>query len=52
VSELTTNAVVHADPAPAVNASLHSGHLLVEVHDQGLTPPHTRDQLNAQDVWG
>jgi hypothetical protein len=46
-----TNAVVHADPALAI-ASCQSGNLRIEVHDKGPTPPHIRDQLNAEGGWG
>jgi anti-sigma regulatory factor (Ser/Thr protein kinase) len=42
VSELVTNAVVHAGAAPVVVATYDDGHLFVEVHDNDATAPIMR----------
>jgi anti-sigma regulatory factor (Ser/Thr protein kinase) len=39
VSELVTNAVVHARSDPVVVAAFDGGRLRIEVHDQDPTPP-------------
>jgi anti-sigma regulatory factor (Ser/Thr protein kinase) len=52
VSELTTNAVVHAGSAVTIVASFDDGRLRIEVHDRDRTPPHVRDQADADGGWG
>ena len=42
ISELVTNAVIHAQSAPAVVASYDDGRLRLEVHDQNPAPPEVR----------
>ena len=51
VSELTTNAVMHADSAPTLIASFDAGRLRIEVHDQDRQPPHART-LDGSGGWG
>jgi anti-sigma regulatory factor (Ser/Thr protein kinase) len=52
VSELTTNAVLHAGSAAKIVASFDDGRLRVEVHDQERTPPRIRHQADANGGWG
>jgi len=52
VSELVTNAVVHARAAPVVMATYDDGHLFVEVHDTDATPPTPRTPGVGGDVGG
>ena len=44
VSELTTNALIHAGSAATIVASFDYGRLRVEVHDEDREPPQLRDQ--------
>ena len=52
VSELTTNAVVHATSAPTIEASFDDGRLRIEVHDQDRSPPRIRRPVTADGGWG
>jgi anti-sigma regulatory factor (Ser/Thr protein kinase) len=52
VSELLTNAVVHARSEATIVASFDDGRLRVEVHDGDLTPPRLSDQPDASGGWG
>jgi anti-sigma regulatory factor (Ser/Thr protein kinase) len=52
VSELTTNAVVHANAAPTVIASFDDGRLRIEVHDHDPTPPQLSARPDAEGGWG
>ena len=52
VSELTTNAVVHAGTAATIAASFDDGRLRIEVHDECQMPPRIRDQPDASGGWG
>lgn len=52
VSELTTNAVVHAKSARTVIASFDDSRLRIEVHDHDPAPPRLRDRPDADGVWG
>jgi len=49
ISELVTNAVVHADSAPDVAAIHRDGRLVVEVHDSDPTPPVMRSDGGGPD---
>jgi anti-sigma regulatory factor (Ser/Thr protein kinase) len=51
MSELTTNAVVHAASAAMIVASFDDGRLRLEVHDRTRTPPCVRDP-GAGGGWG
>ncbi len=51
VSELATNAVMHADSAPIITASINDGRLRIEVHDDDRQPPRTRT-LDGYGGWG
>ena len=42
VSELVTNAVVHAGSAPLIMADFDDGRLRLEVHDDSAEPPRMR----------
>ncbi len=42
VSELVTNAIVHADSAPQLTIAVDEGRVRVEVSDAAVTPPVTR----------
>ncbi len=42
VSELVTNAVVHARSAPLMKAAFDEGRLRLEVHDDSADPPTAR----------
>jgi anti-sigma regulatory factor (Ser/Thr protein kinase) len=50
VSELVTNAVVHARSAPLITAVFDDGRLRLEVHDDSAEPPTMRPPL--QDGFG
>jgi anti-sigma regulatory factor (Ser/Thr protein kinase) len=52
VSELTTNALMHAGSAATVVASFDHGRLRVEVHDEDPMPPQLRAQPDASGGWG
>lgn len=52
ISELVTNAVVHARAAPVVMATYDDGHLFVEVHDTDATPPTPRSPGVGDGVGG
>ena len=52
VSELTTNALIHADSAATIVASYDDGRLRVEVHDEDPTPPQLRAQPDGSGGWG
>jgi anti-sigma regulatory factor (Ser/Thr protein kinase) len=52
VSELTTNAVLHAGSAVTVMASFDEGRLRIEVHDHDPAPPHIRHRPDADGGWG
>ena len=52
VSELTTNALVHAGSAVTIVASFDYGRLRVEVHDEDPVPPQLRDQPDGNGGWG
>ena len=43
VSELVTNAIVHAESPPRVTADVRDGQLRLEVHDHSAVPPRRRD---------
>ena len=42
VSELVTNAVIHAGSAPLITAAFDDGWLRLEVHDNSAEPPSVR----------
>ena len=42
LSELVTNAVIHANSGADITAILHDHRLRVEVHDRSAEPPHVR----------
>ena len=42
LSELVTNAVIHANSSADITATLHDHRLRVEVHDRSAEPPHLR----------
>ena len=52
VSELTTNAVMHAQSAPTVIATLDDGRLRIEVHDNEPSPPQLSDRPGTDGGWG
>ena len=52
VSELTTNAVMHAQSAPTVIATFDDGRLRIEVHDHDPRPPQLGDRPGADGGWG
>jgi anti-sigma regulatory factor (Ser/Thr protein kinase) len=52
LSELTTNAVVHAKSAPTIIALFDAGRLRIEVHDQDPAPPRLRDLPGGDGGWG
>jgi anti-sigma regulatory factor (Ser/Thr protein kinase) len=52
VSELTTNAVIHAASAPTVIATFDDGRLRIEVHDHDPTPPQLGDRPGTDGGWG
>ena len=47
VSELVTNAVVHARSAPLITAVFDDGRLRLEVHDDSLEPPTIRPPVDG-----
>ena len=52
ISELVTNAVVHARSAPEIVASVRKGVFRVEVYDDDRRPPVVRLSGNAVDGGG
>ncbi|MET0459123.1 MAG: ATP-binding protein [Ilumatobacteraceae bacterium] len=52
VSELVTNAVVHAASEPVVVAAYDEGRLRIEVHDQDPTPPVVAPRSGADGGFG
>lgn len=52
ISELTTNAVVHARSSAAIVASLDDGRLRIELHDDDPTRPQMSDIPGAEGGWG
>ena len=52
VSELTTNAVVHARSSAAIVGSLDDGWLRIEVHDDDPTRPQMSATPGAEGGWG
>lgn len=52
ISELVTNAVVHARSAPQLAASVRGGRFRVEVYDDDRRPPVVRLPGNAVDGGG
>jgi anti-sigma regulatory factor (Ser/Thr protein kinase) len=52
VSELTSNAVVHARSAPTIVASFADARLRIEVHDQDRSPPRIRGKAAGDGGWG
>ena len=52
VSELVTNAVVHADSEPLVVAAYDGGRLRIEVHDQDPSPPVISSTSDARGGFG
>ena len=52
VSELTTNAVIHAGSAATIVASFDHGRLRVEVHDEDPGAPQLRAQPDRSGGWG
>ncbi len=47
VSELVTNAILHADPPIVVRLGGTSAHPRVEVHDSSVVPPSVRDMTDG-----
>jgi len=52
VSELVTNAVVHARSEPLVVATIDDGRLRIEVHDQDPSPPVIAPTADAGGGFG
>jgi anti-sigma regulatory factor (Ser/Thr protein kinase) len=52
VSELTTNALVHAGSAATIVALFDDSRLRVEVHDEDPAPPQLRDRPDGAGGWG
>jgi anti-sigma regulatory factor (Ser/Thr protein kinase) len=52
VSELVTNAIVHADSDPRVVVTFDEGRLRIEVHDHGAAPPQVRPKPGPDGGYG
>ena len=52
VSELTTNALIHAGSAATIVALFDDGRLRVEVHDEDPVAPQLRDHPDGSGGWG
>jgi anti-sigma regulatory factor (Ser/Thr protein kinase) len=52
VSELTTNALIHAGSPATIVALFDDGRLRVEVHDEERAEPYLRDQPGCSGGWG
>ena len=52
VSELTTNALIHAGSAAKIVALFDDGWLRFEVHDEDPVPPQLHDQPDGSGGWG
>ena len=52
VSELTTNALIHAGSATTMEVSFDDGRLRIEVHDEDPVPPQLRDEPDGNGGWG
>lgn len=52
VSELVTNAVVHADSAPTVSLTVDPDEICIQVQDSSELPPAIRERNDQRGGWG